>query len=124
MGVWVSGKLRVFNVHVVPVKVHGVIIECLDRTLGHVILSLLFQPIKLLLENLSPSKLKRARYDDGVMSLASIFFRAAMGLAKAFANANVVASDRRGRYELQGIVDTSDGWARRVLNGGLQGHVS
>ena len=59
-----------------------------------------------------------------MVSLASTFFRAAMGLAEAFSNANVIASDRRGIHELQGIgiADTSDDWARGVLNGRLRVH--
>ena len=59
----------------------------------------------------------------GVVSLASTLFRAAIGLAEAFTNANVIASDKAGIHELQGIgiVDTSDGRARCVLNGGLRG---
>ena len=34
-----------------------------------------------------------------------IFFRAVMDLSKAFANLNVVASPRLGRYELEGIAN-------------------
>jgi len=119
MGVWVLGKLWVFNVHIVLIKVHGVIIERLSRTLGHVIRTLLFQLTKFLLKSLSPGKFKWTCYDDSVMSLASIFFRAAMSLAKAFVNVNVVALDRWGRYELQSIVEMLDGWTRHMLNGRL-----
>jgi hypothetical protein len=128
MAVW--GRLWVFNVHVVLIEVHGVIIECFGHTLypfdiSHMFQTLPFQPTKLLLESLSPGKLKRTCYDNGVMSLASIFFRTPIGLAKAFANANVVASDGWERHELQGIAitETSDDPARRMLNGGLRGHV-
>ena len=86
--------------------------------MGHVTQTLLLQTTKLLLESLSSSKLELAFYDNGVMSVTSIVFRDATGLAKAFANLNMILSDRRGRHELHGIVKTSDG-----LNGGLRGHV-
>jgi hypothetical protein len=122
MGVW--GGLRLFNVHVVLVKVRRVIIKRFDSTLATVKVSrilrtFLLQPTKLLLECLPPGKLKRTFYNDGMVSLASFFFGAAIGLTEASSNANVVASDRLGRYELQGIAiaDTSRGLARRVLNG-------
>jgi len=46
------------------------------------------------------------------------FFRDATGVAKAFANLNMISSDRRGRHKLHGIVKTLDG-----LNGGLRGHI-
>jgi hypothetical protein len=47
-------------------------------------------------------------------SVISIVFRDAIGLPKAFANLNMILSDRRGKHELHGTVKTSDG-----LNGGL-----
>ena len=119
MGVWAWGWWPVFNIHVILVKIHGIIIKRPGFTLHHVIRTLLLQPTKFLLESLSPGELKWACYDDSMMGLASFFFRAAIGLAKAFLNANVIALDRRGRHELQGIVEPSDGRASLVLNGGL-----
>jgi hypothetical protein len=125
MSVW--GGLWVFNFHVVLIEVHGVIIECFGHTLfpfdvSHIFQTISFQPIKLLLKCLSSGKLKWTCYDNGVMSLlASILFRAVIGLAKVFVNANVVVSDGWGTHKLQGIAitDTLDGLARHMLSGGL-----
>jgi 3-mercaptopyruvate sulfurtransferase SseA len=80
--------------------------------------TLLVQTINLL-ESFFSSKLEPGFYDDGTMSKTSkIVFRDATGLAKAFANLNMISLDGRGRHEFRGIVKTSDG-----LNGGLQGHI-
>jgi hypothetical protein len=76
MSVW--GRLWVFNVNLVLIKVHEVIIECFGHTLfhfnvSHIFQTIPFQPTKLHLKSLSPGKLKWTCYDNGVMSLASIF---------------------------------------------------
>ena len=119
MGVWAWGWWPVFNIHVILIKIHGIIIKRPGFTLHHIIRTLLLQPTKFLLESLSPGELKQTFYNNGMVSLASFFLGAAIGLTEASSNANVVASDRLGRYELQGIaiVDMLRGLARRMLNG-------
>ena len=110
-------KLLVFDI-MVSIKVRGIIIKYVSCTLGHVTQTLLFQTINLL-ESFFSSKLEPAFYDDGMMRETSkIIFRDVTGLAKAFANLNMISLDRRERHEFYGIVKTSD-----VLNGGLRGHI-
>jgi len=46
------------------------------------------------LKSLSSIKLELAFYDNSVMSITSIVFRDVIGLAKAFANLNMILSDR------------------------------
>ena len=82
-------RLWIFDVHIVSIKVHRIIIEHVGCTLDHVTQTLLFPRTKLLLESLLASKLESAFYDGDVTGVISIIFEVC-DMAKAIANLNMI----------------------------------